>query len=180
MDASKYDELGTILIQSNCPIPFASKMLTDIETHYVNIERECLSVCFSLEKFHTYIYGRHVMVENDHKQLEMIQHKPIHVAPPQLQWMLLCMQKCDYTIKYKSSKDILLANQLSHFPPIPINFPFPLPTMSTIYSYPMLIRTSFEAWWNATQCIAPSIISPFEDGLNASRKFPTLPDISGV
>ena len=79
-DASKY-ELGAALIQSGCPIVFASKTLADIETCYTDIEQECLSVCFNLEKFHTYIHGRHVTVENKYKLLEMIQHKPIHVAP---------------------------------------------------------------------------------------------------
>ena len=80
-DASEYG-LGAALLQGSCPIAFASKTLTDVKTHYVNIERECLSVCFGLEKFHTYIYGRHVIRENNHKLLEMIQHKPIHAAPP--------------------------------------------------------------------------------------------------
>ena len=80
-DVSEYG-LGTALLQGGWPIAFASKTLTDIETCYANIERECLSVCFGLEKFHTYTYGRHVIIENDHKPLEMIQHKPIHAAPP--------------------------------------------------------------------------------------------------
>ena len=40
MDASKY-ELGAALIQSSHPIAFASKMLTDIEIHYANIESVC-------------------------------------------------------------------------------------------------------------------------------------------
>ena len=71
-DASKFG-LGAALLQGGQPIAFASKTLTDIESHYANIERECLSVCFGLEKFHTYIYGRHVLIENDHKPLEMIQ-----------------------------------------------------------------------------------------------------------
>ena len=35
-DTSEYG-LGAALIQSGCPIPFTSKTLTDIETHYVNI-----------------------------------------------------------------------------------------------------------------------------------------------
>ena len=56
------------------------------------------------------------MVENDHKPLEMIQHKPVHVAPPQLQQMLLHMQKYNYTIQYKPDNDIVLADCLSHFP----------------------------------------------------------------
>ena len=50
----------------------ASKTLTDVETNYANIEQECLSVCFGLGRFHTYIYGRHVTVQNDQKLLEMI------------------------------------------------------------------------------------------------------------
>ena len=89
-DISEYG-IGAALLQGGWPIAFASIPLTDIETCYINIERECLSVCFGLEKFHTYIYGRHVIIENDHKLLEMIQHKPIPVAPPRLQQMLLCM-----------------------------------------------------------------------------------------
>ena len=80
-DASEYG-LGSALLQNNRPIAFASKTLTNIETRYANIERECLSVCYGLEKFHTYIYGKHVIVQNDHKPLEMIQRKPIHAAPP--------------------------------------------------------------------------------------------------
>ena len=94
MDTSGY-RLGTALKQSGYPIAFASKKHTDVETCYANIDKECLSVCFSLQKFHTYIYGRHGTVENDHKVLEMMQQKPIHVAPPWLQWMPLCIQKYD-------------------------------------------------------------------------------------
>ena len=96
--------LGAALLQGGWPITFATKTLTDVESHYMNIGRECLSVCFGLEKFYTYIYGRHVLIENDHKPLEMIQHKPIHAAPPRLQQMLLHMQKYDYTIVYKPVK----------------------------------------------------------------------------
>ena len=80
-DASKYG-LGAALLQSAGPIALTSKTLTDIETHCVNIECECLSVCFGLGKFHKYIYGRHVIVENDYKPLKMIQQKPIHATPP--------------------------------------------------------------------------------------------------
>ena len=68
-------------IQDNRPIAFASKTLTDVETRYANIERECLSVVFGLEKFHTYIYGCHITIYNDHKPLEMIQKKPNTCSP---------------------------------------------------------------------------------------------------
>ena len=42
-DTSEYG-LGTALMQGGCPTAFASKSLTDVETCYTNIERECLSV----------------------------------------------------------------------------------------------------------------------------------------
>ena len=114
-DASEYG-LGVALLQDGRPIAFASKTLTDVGTRYANIEGKCLSVCFGLESFHTYIYGRHITVHNDHKPLKMIQKKPIHTAPPQLQRMLLCLQKYDYTIQYKPGKEMIMADCLSHFP----------------------------------------------------------------
>ena len=107
MDASEY-RLGAALIQNGYPITFASKMLTDmLKAHYANIERECLSVCFGLKKFHTYLYSRHVTIQNDHKLLEMIQQKPIHAVSPHLQCMLFHMQKYDYTIQYKPCKEMV-------------------------------------------------------------------------
>ena len=52
--------------------------------------------------------------------------------------------------------------------------------MSNTSSYPKLNWTSFEAPWNTTWCIAPSTTSPLENGPNASRTFPTLPNTSGA
>ena len=124
-NASEYG-LGAALLQNNRPIVFASKTLTDVETKYANIERECLSVCFGLQKFHTYIYSKHVTVQNDHKPLEMIQRKHIHAALPRLQCMLLRLQKYDYTIQYIAGKDMVLADRLSRFPSHKENTPIEL------------------------------------------------------
>ena len=124
-NASEYG-LSAALIQNNRPIAFASKTLTDIETRYTNIERECLSVCYGPEKFHRYVYGKHVTVHNDHKPLEMIQRKPIHAAPPRLQRMLLRLQQYDYTIQYIPSQNMVLEYRLSRFPSPHKNLPIEL------------------------------------------------------
>ena len=124
-DASEYG-IGSAFLQNNRSIAFASKTLTDVETRYANIERECLSVCYGLEKFHTYIYGKHIAVQNNHKPLEMIQRKPIHAAPPRLQCMLLCLQKYDYTIQYIPGQNMVLADRLSRFPSPHDNLPIKL------------------------------------------------------
>ena len=111
-DASEYG-LGASLLQDGRPIAFASKTLTDVETRYANVEHECLSVCFGLEKFHTFIYGQHITVQNYHKPLEMIQKKPIHTALLHLQRILWHLQKYDYTIVYKPGKEMVLVDHLS-------------------------------------------------------------------
>ena len=50
-------------MQEDHPIAFASRALTSAETRYAQIEKELLSVVFSLEKFHQYSYGRPVLVQ---------------------------------------------------------------------------------------------------------------------
>ena len=65
--------LGCVLLQEvdhqRRPGAYASRSLTDVEKRYAQIEREALAVLYRLQKMHTYIYGRHVTVETDHKPL---------------------------------------------------------------------------------------------------------------
>ena len=59
--------LGACIIQDGQPIAFASKSLTDTETHYANIERELLAIIYGCENFHAYLYSRIFIMEMDHK-----------------------------------------------------------------------------------------------------------------
>jgi transposase InsO family protein len=111
--------LGAALIQENGPIAYASKSLSDAESRYSNIEREMLGIVFGLERFHHYVYGRHVLVETDHKPLEAIAKKNLAMAPPRLSRMLLRIQHYDATIQYIPGKDIPLADALSRITPCP-------------------------------------------------------------
>ena len=108
--------LGVCIIQDGPPIAFASKSLTDTETHYTNIERELLAIIYGCKKFHTYLYGRTFIVETDHKPLEMISLKNLTAAPARLQRMLLCLQQYDLIITYRPGKEMLLADALSCLP----------------------------------------------------------------
>ena len=108
--------LGACIIQEGQPIAFASKSLTETETHYAIIKRELLAIVFGCQKFHTYLYGRTFIVETDHKPLEMISMKNLITAPARLQRMLLRLQQYNMAIMYRPGKEMLLADALSHLP----------------------------------------------------------------
>ena len=116
VDASQRG-LGAALLQDGGPIAFASKSLTETESRYTNIEREMLGIVFGLERFHQYVYGRHVDVHTDHKPLEAISGKHLINAPPRLARMLLRIRQYDATIKYVPGRDIPLADALSRVNP---------------------------------------------------------------
>ena len=126
MDTSEYG-IGAAMIQSGHPIAFgASKTLTDVETHYANIEQECLPVCFNLKMFHTCIYGRHVTVQNDHKLLEMIQQKPIHAVPHSSSACFCICRSMTTPSSISQIKTWWLANCLCCFPLHINSLPFPI------------------------------------------------------
>ena len=52
----------------------------------------------------------------DHKPLEMILRKPLHVAPPRLQRMLTKIQGYDLDILYQPGQSLVLADTLSRLP----------------------------------------------------------------
>ena len=116
VDASQRG-LGAALLQDSDPIAFASKSLTETEGRYTNIEREIFGIVFGLERFHQYVYGRHIDVHTDHKPLKAISGKHLVNASPKLARILLQIRQYDTTIKYMPGRDIPLADALSRVNP---------------------------------------------------------------
>ncbi len=90
--------VGAEIMQDGQPVAYASKTLTQTERNYANIEREMLAIVFACQRFHQYIYGRHVIVHSDHKPLSAVMKKPLHASPPRLQRMMLSLQKYDLDV----------------------------------------------------------------------------------
>nr|XP_039263214.1 uncharacterized protein K02A2.6-like [Styela clava] len=108
--------LGAALVQKHGAVAFASKSLSNTQSNYSNIERECLAVVHGIQRFHHYLYGKDFTVITDHKPLEMIFKKPIHSAPPRLQRMITKIQGYDFVVKYRPGKEMILADTLSRLP----------------------------------------------------------------
>jgi len=101
-------------MQNGQPVKYASRALTDAETHYAQIEKELLAIVFTCEHFENYIYGREsVNVEIDHQPLVSIVLKSLHKAPSRLQRMLLRLQKFNLKVGYKKGPNMFLADTLS-------------------------------------------------------------------
>ena len=94
-------------------VAMASRSLTDAESRYSNIERECLAVTYGLEKFEHYLLGRNATVETDHSPLEQIFKKNINEAPSRLQRLLLRCLRFDVHVQYKQGRSIPVADALS-------------------------------------------------------------------
>ena len=108
--------LGACLTQDGKPVAFASKRLSPAEQHYSNIERETLALVFGVTRFHTYLFGRHFIIESDHRPLEMICRKSLMQAPPRLQRLLVKIQGYDFTVRHKRGVDMIMSDALSRFP----------------------------------------------------------------
>ena len=70
-------------------VAMASQSLTEAESRYSNIERECLAVTHGSERFEYYQLGRNMTVEPDHSPLKQIFKKNINEDPSRLQRILL-------------------------------------------------------------------------------------------
>jgi hypothetical protein len=53
-------------------VAYASRSLTDTETHYSQTEKEALAIVWSVEHFHLFLYGSQFTLVTDHKPLEVI------------------------------------------------------------------------------------------------------------
>ena len=95
------------------PVAFASRSMTSLETNYVQIEKEILSIVFACEHFNDFLYGQRFLVENNHKPLKDIFQKPVLKSPPRIQRFLLRLQKYQFTMNYIPGKDMVVTDTLS-------------------------------------------------------------------
>ena len=76
--------IGAVLLQEygeyRFPVYFTSKKLLDREKHYSVIEKECLAVVWSVQKFQSYLYGKEFSLETDHQPLIYLKKAKVNNA----------------------------------------------------------------------------------------------------
>ncbi|KAG5894930.1 hypothetical protein JTB14_008889 [Gonioctena quinquepunctata] len=116
-DSSSYG-LGACLIQTsegkNEIVAYASRLLSDTEKRYAQIEREALALTWAADKFSEYITGILILLQTDHRPLiQVLQTKPIDELTPRLQRFRIRLMRYDYKIYYSPGKDLVVADALS-------------------------------------------------------------------
>ena len=108
--------IGAVLLQEHegieTPLAHASKVLTETQKRYSQIERETLAIIFGVKKFHQFLYGRKfqlitlVAIFSSDKQL-------FTLTAQMLQRYAIILMAYRLDIQYKPTKDHGNADSLS-------------------------------------------------------------------
>ena len=122
-DASPYS-IGCVLSHSfpdgsERPIAYASRTLKKAERGYSQIDKEALSLHWGIQKFNTYLFGKHFTLVTDHKPLLSI-FNPSKSLPAmtaaRLQRYAVFLSGHSYDITYKNTTSHANADALSRLP----------------------------------------------------------------
>ena len=111
-DASKKG-LSAVLLQESKPVMYVSRVLTETEQRYSNIDWELLAIVFALDRLNHYTFGGTITVQSDHQPLQSIWKKSCVSASPRLQRLLLRLAHYDINIEFLWGKENVIADALT-------------------------------------------------------------------
>ncbi|UYV64177.1 K02A2.6-like [Cordylochernes scorpioides] len=122
-DSSSYG-LGAVLSQIDVdgnerPIYFISRILSQAENKYSQIDKECLRIIWALKKFNNYLFGRKFELITDNKPLYHILNPKREISSnmsARLQRWALILSSYNFTIECRKTGDHGNADGLSRLP----------------------------------------------------------------
>lgn len=91
-------------------IAYISRLLSETEKRYAQIEKEALALVWACDKFSDYLVGKLFKLETDHKQLVPIfTSKSLDDLTFRLQRLKMRMMRYRYEVPYVPSKELLVA-----------------------------------------------------------------------
>ena len=107
--------LGAVLSQEhdgmNMPIMYVSRKLSEAETRYSTIKRECLGLFLATKRLDVYLYGTEFILEIDHQPLAFMNRTNIS-NDRAIRWALH-MQMYSYRVRIVKGTDNTTADFLS-------------------------------------------------------------------
>ena len=101
------------------PIAFTSRTLSFTEQKYSQIEKEALSIVFSVKGFHQYLHGLPFLIQSDHKPLQFLfnenRQTPI-LASSRIQRWALTLGSYQYNIQHRPGIEMCHADAMSRLP----------------------------------------------------------------
>jgi hypothetical protein len=113
-DASDQGVGGVLLQEWNgikCPVAFFSKKFLEQHKRYAIIEKECLAIIWSIQRFEIYLYGREFILETDHSALTFIDQ--VKVKNNRVMRWALFLQNYRFQVQSIKGKDNVIADYLS-------------------------------------------------------------------
>nr|GEZ36476.1 reverse transcriptase domain-containing protein [Tanacetum cinerariifolium] len=141
-DASDF-AIGAVLGQRHekhfRPIHYASKTMTEAESHYTTMEKEMVAVVYAFEKFQSYLILNKSIVYTDHSALKYLFPKKDSKA--RLLWWVLLLQEFKFKVIDTKGAENLMADHLSRLEnprqsvldKKEINKAFPLETLNMVF-----------------------------------------------
>lgn len=102
-----------LLMQGDKIVEYAGRALIETKKNYSQIKKELLGILFAMERWQFYVHDKRVVSETDHKPLLSIFKNSLASSPKRVQRVFLRLQKYDIDLRFKSGKQLIIADTLS-------------------------------------------------------------------